>query len=65
MGMIWMNLTLTDLKEKLAAYYDEVSLLELLNINSYDLVERFADRIERKAEVLAEEFDGEYDDGDQ
>lgn len=63
--MIWMNLTLTDLKEKLAAYYDEVSLLELLNINSYDLVERFADRIERKAEVLAEEFDGEYDDGDQ
>lgn len=54
------QLTLSELQEKLASYYDEVSLLELLNINSYDLVERFSDRIERKADVLAEEFEGEY-----
>ena len=54
------NLTLRELQDKLASYYDEVSLLELLNINSYDLVEAFAERILRKAEVLAEEFDGEY-----
>lgn len=54
------QLTLSELQEKLASYYDEVSLLELLNINSYDLVERFSDRIERKAEVLSEEFEGEY-----
>ena len=54
------SLTLTELQEKLASYYDEVSLLEILNINSFDLVERFADRVERKADALAEEFEGEY-----
>lgn len=54
------TLTLSELQEKLASYYDEVSLLEILNINSYDLVERFADKIEQKADVLSEEFDGEF-----
>lgn len=53
------TLTLTELAAKLAAYYDEVSILELLNINSYELVERFQDRIEDRFEKLAEEFEEE------
>jgi hypothetical protein len=53
------HLTLHELAEKLAAYYDEISILEILNINSYDLVERFGDRIESRYERLIEEFQGE------
>lgn len=52
-----MPLTLCELKEKLAENYDETLLLELLEINSSDLVERFLDRIENRYEQLATEFD--------
>lgn len=51
-----MPLTLNELKEKLADNYDEISILELLEINSYDLVERFTDKIEEKFDQLEEEF---------
>lgn len=51
-----MPLTLNELKEKLADNYDEISILELLEINSYDLVERFTDKIEDKFDQLEEEF---------
>jgi hypothetical protein len=54
-----MNLTLDELAQKLASYYDEVSLLELLNINSFDLVERFSDVIEEKYDTLIKEFEEE------
>lgn len=56
-----MAITLTELVTKLATYYDEVSLLEILNINSFDLVERFSDRIEEKYDSLLEEFEEETD----
>jgi len=48
--------TLTELKQKLANYYDEISLLELLNITSEELVERFYDKIEDRYDELVEEF---------
>lgn len=47
--------TLEELKENLANQVDEVTLLELLGINSFDLVERFDDKIlERFARLEAE-----------
>jgi len=55
-----MPLTLEELKEKLAERVDEVTLLELLGITSYDLVERFEDVIEDKFEKLEKEIDDDY-----
>lgn len=43
-----MTLTLQEIKEKLAEEYDEITLLEVLNINSYDLVDAFFERIEER-----------------
>jgi anion-transporting ArsA/GET3 family ATPase len=54
-----MELTIEELKEKLATI-DEVSLLEILEIDSRDLVERFVDKIEDKADELAEDIGGVY-----
>ena len=51
-----MNLTFNELKERLKQI-DEVSLLELLNIHSDDLVERFEDYIEDKQEELMKEVE--------
>ena len=50
-----MAITFTELREKLKQI-DEISLLEILNISSEDLVERFSDVIEDKYETLKEEF---------
>jgi hypothetical protein len=41
---------------------DEVSLMEALEISSEDLVERFADRIEDKADTLEQEVEGMWSD---
>ena len=54
-----MELTIEELKEKLATI-DEVSLLEILEIDSRDLVERFVDKIEDKADELSEDIGGVY-----
>jgi cell division septum initiation protein DivIVA len=51
-----MPLTLVEVCEKLKRV-DEVSLMEMLGINSEDLVSRFVDVIEDKYEQLAEEVD--------
>jgi hypothetical protein len=51
-----MALTLQEIKTKLAEQYDEVSLLEMLNIDSYDLVEAFLDRIEDNYDRLAQDL---------
>lgn len=51
-----MNLTFNELKDRLKQI-DEVSLLELLNIHSDDLVERFEDYIEDKQEELMKEVE--------
>ena len=50
------NVTFEELKEALKRL-DEVSLLELLGIQSDDLVERFDDVIEKKQEYLIKELD--------
>lgn len=51
-----MNLTFEELKEKLKRI-DEVTLLELLNIDSSDLVERFYDIIEDNQQKLKRMID--------
>lgn len=51
-----MSLTLTDLQEKLK-HIDEISLMEILEITSEDLVNRFIDKIDDKFDDLVEEFD--------
>jgi hypothetical protein len=54
-------LTLEELKQKLAERLDEITLLELLGINSYDIVERFEDFIENNYDRLMKEIEDEYD----
>ena len=51
-----LNITFEELKEALKRL-DEVSLLELLGLQSDDLVERFDDVIEKKQEYLIKELD--------
>ena len=50
-----MNLSFEELKEKLKRI-DEVTLLELLDLTSDDLIERFEDYIEDKQEQLMREI---------
>ena len=50
-----MTITFHELKEKLKQV-DEVSLLEILNISSEDIVERFSDLIEDRHDSLTQEF---------
>jgi len=47
---------LCELKERLAERVDEITLMELLNITSEDLVNAFEDRIIEKFEELNEEY---------
>jgi len=49
-------ITLQDLKNKMMQL-DEVTLMELLEITSEDLVNRFADYIENNYDYLSGEFD--------
>ena len=49
-------LTLADVIEKLKSI-DEISLMEILEISSEDLVDRFEDRIENKYDELREDFE--------
>lgn len=57
-----MTLTLQEITKKLAEQYDEITLLEILNIDSFDLVEAFFDRIEERYEYFNKELttDEEY-----
>jgi hypothetical protein len=48
--------TLEDIKDKLKQL-DEVTLMEVLEITSEDLVERFLDRIEQKEDTLEIDLD--------
>ena len=54
--IVVLNITFEELKEALKRL-DEVSLLELLGIQSDDLVDRFDDVIEKKQEYLIKELD--------
>lgn len=51
-----MNLTFEEIKEKLAML-DEITLMELLDITSYDLVHRFDDIIEDNLDKLEREIE--------
>jgi hypothetical protein len=57
-----MTLTLQEISKKLAEQYDEITLLEILNIDSFDLVEAFFDRVEERYEYFNKELttDEEY-----
>ncbi|UOF82011.1 hypothetical protein [Caudoviricetes sp.] len=52
-----MTVTLVELRMRLAEQFDEVTLLELLNINSYDIIEAFAERVEDNYDRLLEELE--------
>jgi len=54
-----MNLTLPELSERLKQL-DEITLLELLNISSEDIIDRFDDIIEAKADILTKQVDWDY-----
>ena len=59
-----MAITLTELQSKLMLI-DEISLMEILEITSEDLANRFIDRIETKYDQLITEFEEyENEDGD-
>lgn len=59
-----MAITLTELQSKLMLI-DEISLMEILEITSEDLANRFIDRIESKYDQLITEFEEyENEDGD-
>ena len=53
-------ITLTELQEKLKLI-DEISLMEILEITSEDLVYRFIDRIETKYDQLLEDLQEEQE----
>ena len=44
---------------------DEISLLEVLEISSEDIVNRFEDRIEDKHDLLREDFEDEDDEAEE
>lgn len=50
--------TLEELKEHLVSV-DEITLLEMFQISSEDIVERFEDKIEEKYDALIEEYGNE------
>ena len=49
-------LTLNDVSDRLKKI-DEVSLLEVLDIDSNDIVDRFIDRVEERFDDLQEELE--------
>ena len=52
-----MSLTLQELKDRISHECDEVTILELLEIDGEMLVERFEDVIEDKYTTLVKEFE--------
>jgi hypothetical protein len=50
-----VNLTLAELKEKLMQF-DELDLIELLDLTSEDILDRFEDVVEDKYEMLRKEI---------
>jgi hypothetical protein len=55
-----MSLTFKDVKYQLSML-DEVLVLEVLDINSTELVERFEDKIEDKLDQIIEGLGGDTD----
>ena len=57
-----MAITLTELQQKIMLL-DEISVLEILEITSEDIAQRFIDRIEMKYDQLVTEFEDIEDNG--
>lgn len=55
-----MAMTYEDIANRLRQI-DEISLLELLEISSEDIVDRFPDRIEENLEKFEEDFEDDFD----
>jgi hypothetical protein len=51
-----VSLTFEEVKERLATF-DEVTILEVLEINTQEILDRFEDKILENIEVLAEELE--------
>jgi hypothetical protein len=52
-------LTLEELAARVAERVDEITILELLDINAEELVARFMDKLEGQYDNLIEEYDDE------
>lgn len=50
-------MTIEELKGKLADQLDEITLIDLLGVDTYDIVEAFHDRIEEKYNNLIKEVE--------
>ena len=55
-----MSLTLEELKERIAEQMDEQSILEMLNIDSFKLVEAFSDLIEEQYDKLNNQLEDDF-----
>ena len=53
-----MSLTIYELQDRLKGI-DELSLLEILNIDSEEIVEKFIDKIEERFDKLSKEYEDE------
>lgn len=55
-----MSMTISELFERLKEL-DELSILEILNITSEELIEKFQDEVEDKFDELTAKFEDEAD----
>jgi ATP-dependent protease HslVU (ClpYQ) peptidase subunit len=58
-------ITLEELKERLIAECDEVTLLEFLQIDSATLLDRFEDIVQQKYQTLVDKVTEEEQDGEE
>lgn len=52
-----MTMTFDEVQEYLHDNFDEITILELLEITAYDLVSRFEDKIEENFDRITREID--------
>jgi hypothetical protein len=57
-----MSLTLGEMKERLTKMYDPDDLLEVFEITTEDILNRFEDRLIRNLDSFYEEFEEEEED---
>ena len=60
-----LYLTLDELRDKLLDQYDPDDLIELLQISSEELLDRFEDKLINRFETLQDEFLDEVEDDDE
>jgi len=54
-------MTLEELKERIDWSYDVISIVELLDISSEEILNRFTDKVEDRFDELSEQFGEEAD----